>query len=407
MNKHEAEQLVDKWITIKNADSDDATIDIDGPIGEDWFGGGENTTKAIKEKLKQIANSKAKTITVNINSLGGSVNHGIAIHDALATHKAKIVTNVGGMTASAATIIAQAGDERRISDNALYLIHQPWSIFVSNVSELEQNLEDMRTINDRLIMIYTKRSGKKESEIRDLMEESNGNGKWLDADDALKFGLVDEKYEPMDAAAAIKNMPSAEAIEKFKIPQIPTAMKNVTDGDAATTTTENSDAMNPEEKKFLTGMIQNIKEMFVTKDETETKKPEETAETIQDEVQEETTEQTTETETQVEEETEVQADTGEGAQIIGETEVATEVEEAQEEETDQSDQDLLAEIQKLKDENAKYKGALAKADAGSTGADLDGPEGAEGSGMEKTPEAEQLNEDLKKLQGSWNGLHQE
>jgi len=221
---------VDKWVNIQSEDNDTSIINIDGEIGEDWWGENENTTKAIKAKLKAIANLDAKKIIVNINSLGGSVNHGLGIHDALASHPATIETNVVGMTASAATIIAQAGDVRKMSDNALYLIHQPWSMFISNVSELEQELKDLTTVNDRLVKIYTKRSGMKESKVRDLMDEANGNGKWIDADEAKTMGLIDEVYEPMKAAAGIKkqleNLASGPEAFLNKLPEIPESKIN-------------------------------------------------------------------------------------------------------------------------------------------------------------------------------------
>lgn len=217
-----AAKAVDSWLKILNAESDEPIIEIDGVIGEDWWGESQNTVKAIKKKLADIANLKASKITVNINSLGGDVSHGLGIHDILAQHDAEIVTNVQGLTASAATIIAQAGDVRQMSDNALYLIHQPWSFFMSNVSELENDLDNMRTINDRLVKIYTKRSGKPEAEIRALMDEDNGNGKWISAQEAEEMGLIDEVYEPMKAAAMV--IPEAAANMPLpKLPKLPGA----------------------------------------------------------------------------------------------------------------------------------------------------------------------------------------
>ena len=228
LSLEDATAQVNKWINIQNASSDNATIDIDGEIGEDWLGAGINTLQAVKSKLKEISGLKAKTITVNISSLGGSVNHGLGIHDVLAAHKATIITDVKGLTASMGTVIAQAGDTRKISDNALYLIHQPWGMFMSNVTELEQDLEDMKSVNNRLVNIYVKRSGQPEDKIRELMNEANGNGKWIDAEEAKEMGLIDEIYEPMKAAAMVL---SPEANSHMRLPEIPKIKNNVTEDD--------------------------------------------------------------------------------------------------------------------------------------------------------------------------------
>jgi ATP-dependent Clp protease protease subunit len=256
ISSEKATEIVNKWISISNAKTNEATIEIDGDIGEDWWSGSsENTVKAVKDKLKEIANLKAKKIIVNINSLGGDVSHGLGIHDILAQHEAEIETNVQGLTASAATIIAQAGDVRKMSDNALYLIHQPWSIFLSNVTELEQDLENMRTINDRLVAIYTKRSGKSEDEIRALMNENNGNGKWISADDAKEIGLIDEIYEPMKAAALVL---SSDVKNALHLPDLPTVQKSIPFG----LTREQAEEEEQKRTQFLDIMKEELKTMF-------------------------------------------------------------------------------------------------------------------------------------------------
>jgi len=391
MNKPTLEQAiqnVNKWITIKNTDSEESTIDIDGIIGEDWFGEGENTTKAIRNKLKEIGGLKAKKITVNINSLGGSVTHGIGIHDVLAAHKAEIETNVTGMTASAATIIAQAGDTRKMSDNALYLIHQPWSVFISNVKELESNLEDMRKVNDTLIRIYTKRSGQPESKIRELMDEANGNGKWIDAEEAKEMGLIDEVYEPMKAAASLRDqiMSLSKGPESFieKLPEIPNSkieMKtNVTQtegSEAAMSVTEN-------EKKGLSALIEAAKKFFGSEEEEQDETVEETEETAEEEQAEETAEEESEEETSEEEESEEE-----------------QAEESTNNEVQSAASNIEARLSQLEAENAELQSRLARADAKST--KPSGPEGNEGSGTGKSPEQEMLDADLTKLRATWNG----
>lgn len=193
-------------IDIRNQANDVAEIDIYGEIG--WVNehGDWNTALSIKTKLGEIANMDVKKIVVNINSLGGFVDDGLAIHDVLASHKAKIETRVIGMTASAATVIAQAGDVRHMSENALYLIHHSWGRAIGNAMDMMEAAADMEAIDSRLVNIYTKRSGKDVDEIRELLGANNGSGKWITADQAKEYGLIDEVFEPMKVAASVPRM---------------------------------------------------------------------------------------------------------------------------------------------------------------------------------------------------------
>lgn len=190
-------------INIRNQSEETAIIDIDGEIG--WFNedGELNSARNIKNKLKEIDSLEASKIQVNINSLGGFVDDGLAIHDVLARHDAEIETHVIGMTASAATIIAQAGDKRFMSDNSLYLIHKAWGLVVGNANDMLAQAEDLKAIDKRILNIYTKRSSKSSDQIEELMNANDGGGKWIDADEALEAGLIDSIFEPAKAAAAI------------------------------------------------------------------------------------------------------------------------------------------------------------------------------------------------------------
>jgi len=190
-----------------NSAKDELTIDVEGVIGEsfDWWTGQKGTTKEqVAEKLKEIANSRASSILVNINSYGGDVNHGISIHDMLAEHKAKVTTVVHGHTASAATIISQAGDTRRMSSNALFLVHRASAMAIGNVNDLDLISSDLKKCDETIAGIYAKRTGKSQAEMTAIMDRYNGQGEWLTANEAKDLGFIDEVYEPMKAVAMVE-----------------------------------------------------------------------------------------------------------------------------------------------------------------------------------------------------------
>lgn len=184
-------------IRFLNESTDEAVIEIYGQIGyEGWDReDDENTARLMSGELDRIKALNAKRITVKINSLGGDVNHALAIHDLLAEHPALVTTQINGLCASAATIVAMAGKERRMSKNALFLIHQ-CSAYVgrANQEQLAQELETQKTVNGRMLDIYTAACNGKEAEISELLKANNGLGKWLTATEARDFGFVTDIY---------------------------------------------------------------------------------------------------------------------------------------------------------------------------------------------------------------------
>ena len=200
----------------KDETGNKATINIDGMIGEDPFSPDEeqNTTSNMREKLKEIAQLEVEEIQVNINSLGGSVDDGLAIHDLLKENPAKVKTKISGMSASSATIIFQAGDEREISTNALMLIHRAWTMGLGNANDFEALAKDLDKTDGVISNIYAKRGNKDQDFYLELMNENGGDGRWLDADEAVEFGLVDNAVEPQFKKVAMEK----SAFENLGLP---------------------------------------------------------------------------------------------------------------------------------------------------------------------------------------------
>lgn len=217
--------------TYENNEQTVAELTIDGIIGEDmWAMDESNTKEQMRAQLKEIDGIKADKIVVNISSLGGDVDHGLAIHDLLASNPAEVETNVTGMTASAATIIAQAGNVRSMSDNALYLVHRAWTFAMGNTNDFDAMAKDLAKLDDRISNIYAKRSDKDKEEFLELMNESNGDGIWISADEAKAYGLIDVVSEPMKAAAM-----DMSVFKKYGLPKPPQAdVEETEDGEVLT-----------------------------------------------------------------------------------------------------------------------------------------------------------------------------
>lgn len=196
------------WLKVSaSAENCTVEISIDGTIGSDYcdcYGectcdNASNTVDSIAKQCKGL--QKGNTVCVDINSLGGDLIVGVGIHDTLAKCPATVTTDIIAPCASAATIVAMAGSVRKMSSNALFLIHRSSTGSYGNLNELNVALEDLKKFDALQANIYSKATGKTVEEIFVLMDANNGNGKWLNASEALDFGFITEVYEPSSVNA--------------------------------------------------------------------------------------------------------------------------------------------------------------------------------------------------------------
>ncbi|MDR5802501.1 head maturation protease, ClpP-related [Caballeronia sp. LZ001] len=180
---------------IRAATGDDAaTISIYDAIGENWEGSGA-TAKRISSALRNIG---ARDVTVNINSPGGDFFEGVAIYNLLREHKAKVVVNVMGLAASAASVIAMAGDEIRMGDGAFLMIHNAWGVAVGNRHDMINAAAVLEPFDGAMAKLYAQRTGMTESEAAALMDKET----WIGASQALADGFATGR---LDQAQQSKN----------------------------------------------------------------------------------------------------------------------------------------------------------------------------------------------------------
>lgn len=141
------------------------------------------------------------TLIVNVNSPGGDVFDGIAIYNDLIAHPADVIVRVTGLAASAASLIAMAGDRVEMGDNAFLMIHNAWTLAMGDHRDMQHVAETLERINFKLVQTYAKRSGQDADEIRDMMD----NETWLDSGDAVELGLADAVFDAseIDVSASV------------------------------------------------------------------------------------------------------------------------------------------------------------------------------------------------------------
>ena len=192
---------VSKFVNIAVKD-DVATIEISGDIGYNPFADTyeeykANTSANIKAELNAIQNIQSKKIKVVLESLGGDLNHGLAIRSLLVNSGADVEVYLRGANASSSTIIATATkDPSKIymDTTGMYLIHKPMSGVYGNSNDMEQMKKDLEKWQSAVNTAYLE-MGVDQEVLNDLMERNGGHGDWLDYSEAVNFGFVGNKWE--------------------------------------------------------------------------------------------------------------------------------------------------------------------------------------------------------------------
>ena len=161
----------------------------------------------LKYVQNQIQNqSEADTLIVHINSMGGDVDEGFAIHDVLRSTGKKIITQVEGMCASIATVIALAGDERRMTENSEFMIHCPMMWAGGTADEVQEQADMLQEVENKVVDFYVKKTGAEKDSIIAMMKEET----YLTSEQAKNLGFVTDVVTTMKAVASItpknKNM---------------------------------------------------------------------------------------------------------------------------------------------------------------------------------------------------------
>lgn len=189
-----------RWAETPRAASseDDATITIYDVIGEDWWSGEGFTAKRASAALRSIG---ARDVTVNINSPGGDMFEGIAIYNMFAAHQGKVTVNVMGLAASAASIIAMAGDTIAMGTGSQLMIHNAWGVVIGNANDMRGAADIFSGFDASLAEIYHARTGMKTAEIAALMDAET----FMNAADAIRRGFADTMTADEPAPASASN----------------------------------------------------------------------------------------------------------------------------------------------------------------------------------------------------------
>lgn len=195
-----------KW-KIKALNEGKAEIFIYSDIGYELWED-KTTAQLFAEELKSLGENTS--IDLHINSNGGDVFDGQAIHTLIKNHKGFVTAYIDGLAASIATVIAMGADKIVMPKNAMMMIHNAWTGLYGNANDLRKMADDLDHINDTIVNTYLAKVKDKadETTIRELMNKES----WLNAEECFNLGLCDEVSESVKMAACL----TKEQAHKFK-----------------------------------------------------------------------------------------------------------------------------------------------------------------------------------------------
>lgn len=190
---------------------DAVSVNIYSSIGD--YGDGTGFTLSLLSGILRKAENR--DVVVNINSAGGDFFEGVSIYNALREYNGKVVVRVVGLAASAASVIAMAGDEIKIGEAAFMMIHNAWTVAIGNKDDMYQVADMLAKFDDTMADIYSKRAGVSLKDAKKMMSAET----WIGGAEAVDFGFADSllasdmigEGEPNKVASALRRIDTALA----------------------------------------------------------------------------------------------------------------------------------------------------------------------------------------------------
>lgn len=186
-------KALDRWrpeLAAKD-DEPDNTISILDVIGQDFWTGQGVTLARVSAALRQIGK---RDVVVNINSPGGDYFEGLAIYNALRDHPAKVTVKILGVAASAASVIAMAGDEIQIARAGFLMIHNTWIVAMGDRHMLRDAADWLEPFDQVAVDIYAARTGLEPKALGKMLDREA----WIGGAAAVEQGFADD-FLPADA----------------------------------------------------------------------------------------------------------------------------------------------------------------------------------------------------------------
>ena len=172
------------WNFVKNEDTSETELYFEGPISDETWLGDEITPALFRDELSKVSGD----LTVWLNSPGGDCISASQIYTMLRNHKSKVTVKIDGIAASAASVIAMAGNMVLMSPVSMMMIHNPATVAFGDHTEMEKAIEMLDGVKDSIINAYAIKTGMSRAKLSRLMDAET----WMDATKAVELGFADD-----------------------------------------------------------------------------------------------------------------------------------------------------------------------------------------------------------------------
>ena len=203
-----------------NLDSDNPELFIYEQIGFDWMSGQGVSAVEFAEQLKALS---GKDLTVRINSPGGDVFDGVSIYNQLTSHDGKVHVIIDGIAASAASIIAMAGDKISMAETSQLMIHDSWTMAVGNEHDMREIAEVLERIDGQIAAVYAARTGRRASTWREIMNKDT----YFTPEEAVDAKLADEILKSNKRRPKAETTAEPRQVKGSRLPLIKTKLRGV------------------------------------------------------------------------------------------------------------------------------------------------------------------------------------
>lgn len=177
------------WSFANAAEGAEPEMELYGFISEFSWWEDEITPQKFKDDMNKYG--KGGPITIRMNSHGGDVIAASIMNAIIRDYPGRVTVQVDGLAASAATVVAVAGDVLKIQETAYFMIHDPLAVFfmaMFNIDELTRMVESMKAVKEGIVNVYETKTGLSRTRLSKLMSDET----WMDAQKAMDLGFVDE-----------------------------------------------------------------------------------------------------------------------------------------------------------------------------------------------------------------------
>ena len=192
------------WNWIRNEDESvpdlERTLFLSGEISDETWYGDEVTPQLFKDEL----NAGSGNITVWINSPGGDVFAAAQIYNMLRDYKGSVTVKIDGIAASAASVIAMAGDTVCVSPVAMMMIHNPATIAMGEAKDMQKAIAMLNEVKESILNAYQSKTGLTRAKLSRMMDEVT----WFNAKKAVELGFADSML--FDSGEEKKKPPEEE-----------------------------------------------------------------------------------------------------------------------------------------------------------------------------------------------------